>query len=139
MNWTYYSVLGVPATASAEEIRSAYLRKSRALHPDVNPEGAEFLLAVQEAYRVLSDPAKRALYDRDLRGRPVAVPLPGRPATVDLTKLAQAFIPPDVYAHVGPSLVRALADRGIRAEAASFDQVLEAMGLLKKQKGKKGA
>ena len=63
----YYEMLGVARTASAEEIRSAFRKKAREYHPDVAKDkvkGAEKFKEVNEAYEVLSDPAKRAKYDQ---------------------------------------------------------------------------
>ncbi len=62
----YYSVLGVPATASAAEIKKAYRRLASKLHPDVSKEAdAESKFkAVNEAYEVLGDAAKRKAYDQ---------------------------------------------------------------------------
>lgn len=62
----YYSILGVSRNASADEIRSAYRKLARELHPDVNkaPDAQEKFSEVQEAYSVLSDETKRAQYDR---------------------------------------------------------------------------
>lgn len=63
----YYKVLGVKRAATADEIRKAYRRLARKLHPDVNPgnKAAEDQFKdVQEAYDILSEPKKREFYDR---------------------------------------------------------------------------
>jgi curved DNA-binding protein len=63
----YYEVLGVVKTATPEEIRSVFRKKAREYHPDVAKDkvkGAEKFKELNEAYEVLSDPAKRAKYDQ---------------------------------------------------------------------------
>jgi curved DNA-binding protein CbpA len=60
-----YVVLGVARQASGEEIARAYRRAARASHPDGGGAGsAERFQAVSDAYEVLSDPLRRAVYDR---------------------------------------------------------------------------
>src|SRR2546421_1771574 len=63
----YYEVLGVPRTASETDIKSAFRRLARELHPDVNdqdPNAEEKFKEAAEAYEVLSDSERRAVYDR---------------------------------------------------------------------------
>ncbi len=61
----YYGVLGVRHDADAEEIKKAYRRLARELHPDVNPDPQtqERFKEITQAYEVLSDPGKRQMYD----------------------------------------------------------------------------
>lgn len=68
---TYYDILGVPQNATAEQIKKAYREQIRFFHPDVF-DGSEDVsriktLQLNEAYEVLRDPARRAVYDFTLR------------------------------------------------------------------------
>jgi len=62
----YYEILNINRNASAEEIKTAFRGLARKNHPDVNksPEAEKMFKEINEAYGVLSDPEKRAAYDR---------------------------------------------------------------------------
>jgi len=75
MQRDYYAVLGIAATAAPREIRQAYRRLARQYSPDVNfwdVTARTLFDEIAEAYRVLSDPDARAMYDR-FGGRHAAV------------------------------------------------------------------
>ena len=62
----YYATLGVPNTATPDELKAAFRRLAREYHPDVNksPDAEERFKEINEAYAVLSDQEKRSVYDR---------------------------------------------------------------------------
>ena len=73
-----YKVLGVRRTATPAEVRRAYQKRARELHPDLNPGdpvAAERFAAISGAFAVLQDPQRRAAYDRgESPARPPDVP-----------------------------------------------------------------
>lgn len=78
---TLYEVLGVAPDADPAEIKTAFRKRARKMHPDVaGEEMASFFLLLQHAHEVLSEPARRAEYDRSLRGgTPSSSPPPPEP------------------------------------------------------------
>ena len=92
---SHYDTLGVPPDADQATIRAAYRRLARRYHPDSGSSDPTAMAAVNEAYRVLREPARRALYDASLRAptvgaqprsaarsAPSAPPRPHRPPVV---------------------------------------------------------
>jgi curved DNA-binding protein len=80
----YYAVLGVVPGCSAAEVRRVYRALAKAHHPDVREETAEAaarIRLVNEAYRVLGDPARRRAYDAE-RGQPPSRSLRRTPVPV---------------------------------------------------------
>ena len=91
---THYEVLGVPMSASAEEIKRAYRTQARRYHPDVSgaDDAGRAMEALNQAWATLGDPVRRRSYDRMLgigatsgsgaRPRPSRTP-PSPPIVVD--------------------------------------------------------
>jgi curved DNA-binding protein CbpA len=68
---THYEVLGLGAGASRGEIKAAYRRLAREVHPDAvgtGGDGDERFIRLHAAYATLADPDQRARYDRDVAG-----------------------------------------------------------------------
>ncbi len=106
---THYDVLGVAPDASGEAIRAAYRQRARDHHPDRHRSssavGGDTMPAINEAYRVLHDPGRRAMYDRSIEGRRPVTSSPTGPAaaaepttTWDASQMA-------AYRHHGPARV----------------------------------
>ena len=93
----YYKSLGIPKTATADEIRKAYRKLARANHPDAKPDDPQAstkFKQIQDAYDVLSDTKKRQQYDQfgvDFskmgQGRGPTGPGPGGSGTMDFSDL----------------------------------------------------
>lgn len=75
---THYEALGVPRDASKADITSAFRAQMRALHSDVGGDD-EMAKRASSAYNVLSNPTKRATYDRTLEAEPPATPASCKP------------------------------------------------------------
>lgn len=88
---THYEVLGIGRDATTPQVRAAFRRLARAHHPDTSASGsAESLAPINEAWRVLGDPALRRAYDRTL-------------AVVTHADGAQDRVPPPTFVAPPPS------------------------------------
>ena len=94
---SHYATLQVGRDASVAEIRDAYRRLARRHHPDRSGRDDAAMASINEAYRVLGDPARRAVYDASLRApRSDIPPAPRRsPSAVDSPVVTE--LPPARY------------------------------------------
>jgi len=100
---THYETLGVAPTADGAEIRDAYRRLAREHHPDRSASTGSndaSMPAINEAYRVLSDQARRAVYDAGLRGTTSV-----RGPTVRANDPGPSPATPTFPSHLGPARV----------------------------------
>ena len=101
----YYAFLGVDPACSDEEIRAAFRRRAKQLHPDSESGNEGDFIRLKKAYDVLAEPAKRAHYDRMSRPRALRTPTavqeraarPARPRRfrlggMSLARFAAAFV-----------------------------------------------
>lgn len=103
---THYQILGVAPNADGVDIRDAYRRLAREHHPDrtaSTDSNRTFMPAINDAYRVLSDPGRRAVYDAGLRGSSQQPQRgPGPASSYDSTSPG----PPQVFpSHLGPARI----------------------------------
>jgi curved DNA-binding protein CbpA len=92
----YYAILGVPPSASAGEIKRAFRRLAVRYHPDKNPseDAAPLFHDINEAYDVLGDPEKRALYDLRKENPFVEILSQAPPTHPDPAYRRRAYQPP---------------------------------------------
>jgi molecular chaperone DnaJ len=91
---THYEVLGVAANSSVEVIKAAYRQKIRQAHPDSSGSTASTteVAAINEAWNVLSQPGRRALYDRSLTST-TSAPAPEQRIVVPQVSFERARFP----------------------------------------------
>lgn len=101
----YYAILQVDPQAEPEVVEAAYRRLSRKYHPDISaePDAGRRMRELNEAYQVLSDPARRAAYDRR---RPL-----GPPAGPATRPLSAQDVFGRVLPYVGLAILAVLAIR----------------------------
>lgn len=134
----YYAELGISRDASLEEIRRAYHKAARELHPDLSNQANanELFLRIQAAYDVLSDPAKRAKYDQALSPIEKQKPRVGlnvlysRPALMKINEPQLTFVmieltaPADAKTHPSPPLnVCLVLDRSTSMQGERMDML----------------
>ena len=129
---TLYDLLGVTATCDLATLRAAYRAKARQFHPDVAVAGTEAsMVAVNDAWRVLSDPGRRAEYDQSLTAVSVASPVTPQPPPAARGSRREAWVA-GVQAQVvrlsrlaGRSSVQTLLLKSPRAERAVYEALVE--------------
>lgn len=91
---THYERLGVAADADGAAIRDAYRRLARQHHPDASAGDETSMAHINEAYRVLADPARRAMYDASLRPGAASADAPAGASADATAPTTHAPMPP---------------------------------------------
>jgi DnaJ-class molecular chaperone len=116
----FYAIIGVPSSASPEQITQAYHRQARTTHPDIDhdhPDAAERFRLLTDAHAVLADPATRAAYDRFRasrvpQARPTTTRRAGAPIPDTRTRPRGATVRPGPVIWNPPSSRPSDGDRG---------------------------
>lgn len=121
----YYLILGVDPAATLEQIKAAYRRQAKELHPDYYGRDSAPFLDLQEAYAVLSDPGRRRLYD-EMREKPSprrsrSRPAPSEPLYSDRPPAPEPLIPEQEPADLGDLSL----SRSFQTFGPSFEELFE--------------
>jgi hypothetical protein len=127
----YYDALGLPPSATAGDVTTAFRRRARQLHPDVPGTGnAQAFVALKEAYDVLSDADRRAAYDRaaqqqdEIESEEVIVPRSAPAGTAPMRQPRLSDLPVALWAVMGGvALIAAIqVARNLAADTAPVQQ-----------------
>lgn len=121
----YYKTLGVPRTATADEIKKAFRKLARTHHPDAGGDEAKFK-ELNEAYEVLSDEKKRKLYDQYGTANEHQIPRAGAaavPSTSRTSSAAQA----EAASAAGPISWKASVTAKARSERTGISTTCRAL------------
>lgn len=131
----YYIILGIPASSSQEQIKTAYRRLAKEYHPDRYGQGRSPFQVIQEAYSVLSDPKQRRAYDH---GRQLQRPPSSRGVKVE--PMQSRLEPEPLVPEQGPvdlgeaPLVRMFEGYGPSLDAL-FDRIFGNFSEIRQTKG----
>ncbi len=129
-----YDLLGVDARCSADELRAAYRREARRLHPDLGgvTDGGRAMARLNDAWRVLSDPAQRERYDHTLAVHErVHIPPTPQPTPQATWSRRQAWVlgisaqMARLTRQAGRSATQTLLVRHPRAPRAHYDSLVD--------------
>jgi DnaJ-class molecular chaperone len=123
MRKNYYLILRLAPEATMDQIRSAYRRRALELHPDLSGIESDQFLELQEAYDVLSDPARRAIYDREAEEIPIRRMEAARPAETVIARRSRAE--PLTGARPAAGLEEISLFRSFETFSPSLDEIFE--------------
>jgi hypothetical protein len=132
-----YDVLGIRDDATPEEVKKAYRKLAAKTHPDRNGEDMTPLFrSVQDAYETLSDPAKRAAYDRELSRASMPLPQPqpepaaysGPQPSYHYDEAAPRYVPEEYEAPAAPGPRSARAKKIRRIKIGVIASVFVGLG-----------
>jgi len=134
----YYLVFSLTRSATQAEVKARYRQLVKLYHPDKLGGDAEVFKGIQEAYAVLGDPAKRRAYDLQSKVREFKIAQGGAIDLISILQKASAGrVPQSFVDQVSPVLERKLDEHGVKARAATAEDVLQALGWLKPKRKKR--
>lgn len=137
----FYSIMGLQRNATMKQVRDKYLLLAKELHPDKSTGNVEAFKALQEAYATLGDPGKRRAYDNLTRKVREFVPPVAQGGAVDLLgairQMSAGRVPQQFVDAFLPVIDRKLDEHGVKATAATAEDIATALGWLKPKRKKR--